>query len=364
MNSLFEYAVKKYVDWRFRKRSPFSIALMVSGTILIAILGLGSLVGAVSYREYTVQIFESGSVGSLVLNIVVLVNLVVFALSFLVLIFQFFSDRKSSSKQQIVVVEGRGLRDDDGKSLADSLSADHPASRIPYLLDLRQKMDGKIISPASLLSKISSMKEAIVQARSGNGRENTKVAYGGLTAVPLTFLTGVELDDEGEISVFDWDRTSESWRQLDELDDNHRLSVPEFEDLSSTPQVVLAISVSYPVLTDDIRTTFPFPILEMQLSAMSSNCHWSREKQSALSDQFFEIAKQLSGAGVEHIHLILAAPNSVVFNFGRRYDKRNLPELTVYQYERSQDQKYPWGVRMPVGAKDAASIEEAMHLKI
>lgn len=36
-------------------------------------------------------------------------------------------------------------------------------------------------------------------------------------------------------------------------------------------------------------------------------------------------------AGVKVIHLILAAQNSVVFNLGRRYDKRNVPDIVVYQ---------------------------------
>jgi len=33
---------------------------------------------------------------------------------------------------------------------------------------------------------------------------------------------------------------------------------------------------------------------------------------------------------------------------GRRYDRRNLPNLFVYQYERSRSIKYPWSVRIPV----------------
>ena len=98
----------------------------------------------------------------------------------------------------------------------------------------------------------------------------------------------------------------------------------------------------------------------MDLEGRSSNSHWSSKKQSALADQFFETAKKLSACGVRHIHLVLAAPNSVVFNFGRRYDKRNLPEITVYQFERSQSVKYPWGVRMPVSETAIAAIERTV----
>jgi hypothetical protein len=59
---------------------------------------------------------------------------------------------------------------------------------------------------------------------------------------------------------------------------------------------------------------------------------------------------------LKRIHVVMAAPNSVVFNFGRRYDKRNLPELVVYQYERGQQPAYPWGVLMPVAGYDRPQV--------
>jgi hypothetical protein len=75
-----------------------------------------------------------------------------------------------------------------------------------------------------------------------------------------------------------------------------------------------------------------------------------------LADQLLDVAKALEGKGVKVIHLILAAQNSVAFNLGRRYDKRNLPHLIVYQFERGAEKKYPWGVRMPVSGQRAADV--------
>lgn len=48
----------------------------------------------------------------------------------------------------------------------------------------------------------------------------------------------------------------------------------------------------------------------------------------------------LLGQGVEHIHLILASQNSIAFRFGQAYDKRNLPSVSVYQYEHHQPIRY------------------------
>lgn len=58
----------------------------------------------------------------------------------------------------------------------------------------------------------------------------------------------------------------------------------------------------------------------------------------------------------KRVHLVLAAPNSVIFTFGRRYDKRNLPEIIVYQYQRGEPIAYPWGVSMPVAGLDDAKV--------
>ncbi|UBM23141.1 SAVED domain-containing protein [Pseudomonas sp. p1(2021b)] len=44
------------------------------------------------------------------------------------------------------------------------------------------------------------------------------------------------------------------------------------------------------------------------------------------------------------VHLILAAPASV---FGRRYDPHNMPPLRCYQWQRTEQNPYPWAVEMP-----------------
>ena len=85
-----------------------------------------------------------------------------------------------------------------------------------------------------------------------------------------------------------------------------------------------------------------FPIHYISLPSLDRNNHWSKDKQDRLSGDFLEYCKMLLGSGVDHIHLILACQNSVAFRFGQAYDKRNLPTISVYQYERQQPIRYPW----------------------
>lgn len=263
---------------------------------------------------------------------------------------------KRESRKRVIVIEGRGLRDDSGSPLIDAVDPTIDGQRIPVLLDLRQKLDGKIVSPETLLEKILVMQGSLQQHKDAVDRADLTVVYAGLTSVPFTFLTGVLIDDEGSVVTMDWDRTREGWRSLDGPDDDKAFVLEHIEQLDQQDEVVLAVSCSYPIKDTDIQSAFSAPIVKLTLDGASSDAHWSEDKQSRLATQFLETVKQLDRKGIKTIHLVLAAPNSMVFNLGRRYDKRNLPDIVVYQFERDQSPAYPWGVKMPVAANRSAKM--------
>jgi hypothetical protein len=120
---------------------------------------------------------------------------------------------------------------------------------------------------------------------------------------------------------------------------------------------VLVISVSYRIDLDGAQRFRPgFPAIHLELVDGNPDCHWSIDKQCALARQFLETVIALGNRGVKRIHLFLAAQNSIVFRFGRLYDQRNLPDVIVYQYERRREPPYPWGILMPVGKIQHASV--------
>jgi hypothetical protein len=179
-----------------------------------------------------------------------------------------------------------------------------------------------------------------------------------LDRLPLTFLTGVLLDDEGAITVMDWDRILSRWRSLDAEDDGLRFDIVGLQHVpAGTPRVALAVTGSYAVDVARIGEAIPeMPLVEMRLREGSTDAHWSEAKQQALGKQFLNTVIALANLGVSDLHLFLAAQNSLVFSFGRLYDKRNLPRVTVYQYEKGNDVAFPWGIRMPVAGQSAAEV--------
>src|SRR5690606_25867936 len=186
----------------------------------------------------------------------------------------------------------------------EAVPADIVGNRIGVLLDLRQRRDGILVDPEELLLDVDSTRKQVQQhAKHGDSRDVTLV-YGGLTPVPFTFLSGVVFDDEGRIVVMDWDRTREAWRSLDGHDDGQRFEVEGLDEIRNAKDVVLAVSVSYQVRSENIASTFDLPVVRITMPNLASS-HWSQAKQNALATQFFEVAKVLEAEGVTTIHLLL-----------------------------------------------------------
>lgn len=351
LGRLFENFVRKATDWWFRVRAIERFLITAAFGLLIAIYGGPPLIAVLLHiafgaipAEYQSAVQVLDVVDHWILAICSIVILVALGLA----VARFNGEAITRSKQRVIVVEGRGLRDDDGSPLVDAIPDDIPGQRIPVLLDLRNRMDGRVIEPERALDEIQTAHRSLLQHQKNVDRSDLTTVYGGLTSVPYTFLTGVLLDDEGSIKTYDWDRTQEGWRALVGQDDQCSFEVTGLATTTSVDEAVLALAYSYPIDEADLRTTFSHPIVRLTLDGMSSDGHWSQQKQNRLAQDFLEVVKQLSAQGIKRIHLVFAAPNSVVFTFGRRYDKRNLPEIIVYQYERGKSPAYPWGVVMPV----------------
>ena len=271
----------------------------------------------------------------------------------------FLREAWRDTRRRVVVVELRGLRDTGGSSLAEALPRQLRGRREPLLVDLTQGGDGVIVDPRRALARLSTLPVELRHREGGIDRRDFVVAFGGLAPVPFTFLAGMLIDDEGEVVVMDWDRYAERWRALDGVDDGERFEQSGLESIvPGVGEAVLAVSVSYRVDFDGIRRKLgDLPVVRLDLPEGTTEGHWAAAKPSALAEQFLSTAIGIANRGVRRIHLFLAAPSSVVFRFGRVYDRRNLPRLVLYQYQREGDPPFPWGVTMPTTGETLAELE-------
>ncbi|MFQ6185818.1 SAVED domain-containing protein [Sinorhizobium meliloti] len=349
------WVIRETVKFLLRPRGFEAKIAAACIPILVTLLGWNWVLKATGRDNYSVEVGSTNVVPEWVQLPLVTLFVVIFVVCVWSGLRRTANEDKLRDRKKVIVIEGRGLREDDGSPLAAAVPSDIIGQRISVLLDLRQRKDGVIIDPAELLNEVDGTRRAVQQHSKQGDPQDVTLVYGGLTPVPLAFLTGIIFDDEGKIVVMDWDRTREAWRNLDSGDDGQRFQMEGFEDVGTAKEVVLAVSASYQVRDENIATTFDLPVARLSLPDLNTS-HWSRDKQNALAGQLLEAAKLLEAKGVETIHLILAAQNSVAFNLGRRYDKRNLPSVIVYQYEASSEKKYPWGVRMPVRGERTPSI--------
>jgi SMODS-associated and fused to various effectors sensor domain/SAVED-fused 2TM effector domain len=361
MTEFFKSIALRVVDWLTRPRN-IGLKLIAAGVmLLVATLGVDWL-GQFDYQDKQRRVSFKLATGDslpkwMTLAAYGLGMLLVLAGLALVL-YSFIADRKQNSRKRAIVVEVRGLHASPDTPAKDAELGDFPRFREGLRLDFRPKTEAEQVDPALALQKIAGMKSNIQTLADGRDPSDVTVAIGGLAAVPALFLAGMLLDDESAITLYDWQRDAKRWKVIDGPDDGKRLQPVDFTSLpAAADEVVLAVSLSYMVNLPAVSASFPaLPVLELKAELVAADKYWSSEKQQAVVAEFRAVVQKLLHRGVNRIHLVLAAPASLSIRLGMTYDRRLLPELLVYQYEKSATPPYPWAFMMPTHGKTEASL--------
>ena len=349
------YLFRAWVDYTFRRRMP-GFVLLSSAVILLTALLAGFALNATLPTPWgpfrfnfttgdTPTWLYAGVFGIVVLFVIIGLYLII-------------SELRIERRKRVIAIELRGLRDTSGCPLVKAVPRTITGRREQLLLNLRQGQDGNIGDPVAAVRRIEALPHDLASREQGVDRSDITYILGGLAPVPFSFLTGILTDDECAVTLMDWDRHTNQWMPLELADDGRRFTISGLGAIAAqTDAVAVAVSVSYAIDTPGVAQKYPgMPLVEMTLEDGNPDAHWSEEKQAALGRQFLETLIALGNIGVRTVHLFLAAPNSVVLRFGRLYDKRNLPAVIVYQYDRREAPPFPWGVRMPVEGKPTAEL--------
>jgi hypothetical protein len=240
-----DWALREFVRYLLR---PKGFEVRIAGLcvpILAALLGGNWIAKATIRGEYSVEIGSTNFIPEWVQWPLVALFVAIFVMCFVVGWKRFTRENELRNRKKVIVIEGRGLREDDGSPLTAAVPSEIVGHRLGVSLDLRQKRDGVIVDPDVLLPEVDAARRIVQQYARQHDRQDVTLVYGGLTPVPMTFLTGVVFDDEGTIVVMDWDRTREAWRSLDGHDDGRRFMVDGLDAVKGVTEVVLAVSVSY-----------------------------------------------------------------------------------------------------------------------
>lgn len=351
MSEFLTRNLDRIVDWATRERH-IERKLLYGGLVCLAPLGFGlSLSLAAKVFGYGATISALPSLPEFVQWLLAVVGALAISVAAFIAFARFRHDRADLDRRRVVVIEQRGLRDTTDTPLIDAIPRTIPGRRLSLIVDLRDRIkDGVVTNPEVALERLTGLPKTLEQMRGNTDPADVSVVYGGLSPVPFTFLAGLLLDDESRITVMDWDRSSDCWRALNGSDDDASFSISGFDQIQAgSKDVAIAVSVSYRIDVSSVqKAAVGAPVVELDLSPRSTDGHWSEEKQQRLAQDFLAAAIRIADSGAATIHLFIAAPNSVVFRFGRIYDKRNLPRVLVYQYQKGRDIEHPWAVEMPV----------------
>lgn len=360
MKQLIHKLVNRSIDWVFRPRNPGLVLIKYGASLLVTTWGL-NFIGQFFFSDGARTISLKLATGegppmwaSIVMyglgSILIIGGLVVIAI-------RTKHDFRKERRQRLIVVELRGLHSSPDTPAVNANFGPLAGERVPLPVDFRP-LSGAAVDPNRMLERIGTITPMIETLTAGRDKSDVFVAVGGLAAVPGLFLTGMLLDDESHITLYDWERNYKEWRLIEGEDDGKRFHPLDTSALpSNCTEVLLAVAVSYPIDTAAVHSTFPhLPVAKLSAQEVLADRYWSSEKQQALVVSFRDSVQELMARGVQKIHLILAAPSSPTIRMGMAYDKRLMPDLVVYQYERTESPPYPWGVLMPTHGRASASI--------
>ncbi|MCY3673715.1 MAG: SAVED domain-containing protein [Paracoccaceae bacterium] len=353
-DNLFHYIIKTGADWLFRVKTVPSV-LIKSGLLLIVVSFGGWKFIGIETAFLKIN-FSDAATPETILWAVFLLGGISFIAGVLLSIMSYVSE---NTRKKTIVIEKRGLKFSPDTRLKDSAGKIRSGKLEVIDCDIRQRMNNGVIDqPEEALSRITNLQTELEAKCNNVNSDDLKIIYGGLMAVPFTFLTGILIDDENDlIQVFDWDRHAKKWRELNGSDDQERFDITGLEDVSGKEEAILVVSASYKVDFETVKATLgTLPVVHMELPNGGTNCHWSKNKQTELCRSFTDTLVKLKSLGLKNLHLFVAAPNSLCFNLGRHYDNRNFPHAKIYQYEQSINPPYPCSLVLPTHGKKVEII--------
>lgn len=351
--------INQLVTWLTRPRHLGLAVMSVCTVVLVAAMSGGFSVELRASRSIDLFKFSTGEgLPALLMGAIGWLALFAWLTGLGMVIWTFWAEAQESDASRVLVVELRGLIDTADRSLMKAVPKSIKGRRIDCFIDVRPQLSGAMPNVQGALDEISHLSRQVRLARGDSVRENVRVIAGGILQVPLLFYAGVLLDDEGKVTLFDWERSTGQWRQLLDVDDGVRFQLTGLDETGASDSAVVAVSASYKVDFESIGATFPsLPVVHLGLAEPQLNGLWSEETQAGLANQFLQALATLRNREVKTVHLVLAVPSSLALRLGSVYDHRNMPDAFCYQRERTQEPAYPWSVRMPTAALTVAYMK-------
>ena len=185
-----------------------------------------------------------------------------------------------------------------------------------------------------------------------NTYPDAEVGYYGIAHIPLLFHIGCQLQNRKYLHFFDHNRKTDEWDQLQREGDYPEIRLVGLPDVISQKcgDVVVRVSISYPVTPEAIEDIVPNPIASIQLSInhpkidVVTSMKQIQQYSDVFRGMFDEIHNKLPNT--ERVHIFYAGPVPLAVYFGRQISKTIHPRIIVYNHSTKANPHYAWGIEI------------------
>ena len=182
---------------------------------------------------------------------------------------------------------------------------------------------------------------------------DAEVCYFGIAHIPLLFHMGCQFLNRQPLQLFEHNRDTDQWDQLQKGGDYPQIRLERIPDIVNQKggDVIVRISISYPVTLEAIEGIVPNPIASIHLSIdqpkrdVVTSMEQIQQYSAAFRDMLDEIHNKLPNT--ERVHIFYAGPVALAVNFGRQISKPIHPRIIIYNYStKDNPQGYAWGLEI------------------
>ena len=185
-----------------------------------------------------------------------------------------------------------------------------------------------------------------------NTYPDAEVGYCGIAHIPLLFHMGCQVLTRIPLHLFDHNRHTKQWDLLQSGEDYPQITLKGLPDI--VPQeggdVIVRVSISYPVTSEDIEGIVPDPIASIHLRIdppkidVVTSMEQLQQYSIAFRDMLDEIHNKLPNT--ERVHIFYAGPVPLAVYFGRQISKTIHPRIIVYNHSTKANPHYAWGIEV------------------
>jgi nucleoside phosphorylase len=274
------------------------------------------------------------------------------------------TERRAGGKPPLLVVRAQAQRQIRPDEILPTLRVQlHTRDIQSVAIDLTADVEpgGGLRNPEEVVARLLAANGEITKLL--ERRSEAEFIFHGHVHIPVATLLGFLFTDRQQVGFYDYHSTATppSWNWPLSEDATY----PELRIVGEVPtiplkhgDIVVRMSVSYPVRAENTRAVVSDPVLEIDLQVSQSERGVVKSERQVLAYglAFRKLLDRIASAVIDpraRVHLFYAGPVSLAFHIGQLISASIHPPVVVWNYGR----RYEWAIDLGAAATGEVRIE-------